>query len=86
VSASSCGQGRVGAEFDEPPRIGLELLQTAVAAEVVGLALVLDVAGCVIRRDRHAANRVEDSARLDRRVMVGMRWHSYGSNLTTQPL
>ena len=56
-------QGRGGGfaprRIEEAFGVGLELLETGLGAEVVGLALVVDGADRVGRRDRHPADRVD---------------------------
>src|SRR6266568_3450663 len=44
----------------ERARVGMELLQAGLRAEVVGGAIVLLGAGCGVRVDLHAADRIRD--------------------------
>jgi hypothetical protein len=46
--------------FDEPCRIGAELLQAMWVAKVIGLFAVLDCANRVLRKNGHPANRIDD--------------------------
>ena len=52
--------GRRGRRRQERLRRGAEPLEAALVAEVVGVPAVLDMADRVGRRDRHAADRVDD--------------------------
>ena len=68
MSAGVAGRGRPLAE--ERVGIGAELLEAALAAEVVGVALVVEVADRIVGRDRHPADRVDDLGRRRDRLGV----------------
>jgi hypothetical protein len=52
-------------------RIGAVI--ATLAAEVVRLAVVIDVTDCIVRRNRHAADRIEDFGWRDGGMAVRVR-------------